>query len=93
VNLGAAPHALTALRQALGVEDPANHLFALAENLGAEMALARLGLPETGVDTVVSLVLAAPYANPAPVTEPALRRLLTAAFTGTPPSAGLNAPT
>lgn len=92
VNLGAAPQALTALREALEVEDPATHLYALAKNLGAEMALSRLGMPETGVDTAVSLTLAAPYANPVPVTETVLRRVLTAAVAGTPPPAGAIAP-
>lgn len=87
VNLPAAPQALAALRQALDTEDPATHLFALSRDLGAEMSLARLGLPATGVDTVVSRVLAAPYANPVPVTETTLRRLLTSATAGTPPLA------
>ncbi|MDQ0381933.1 maleylacetate reductase [Amycolatopsis thermophila] len=92
VNLAAAPQALTALQKALDAEDPAAHLYSLARNLGAEMSLARLGMPQAGVDTVVTRVLAAPYANPAPVTETTLRRLLTSAMAGTPPPAWTRPP-
>jgi maleylacetate reductase len=86
-NLHAAPRALAALQDALGVHDPARHLFALARDLGAEMSLNGLGMPETGIDTVVRLVLAAPYANPTPVTESVLRDLLVDAVAGNPPAA------
>jgi hypothetical protein len=35
--------------------------FVLAPDLGAEALLTGLGMPETGIDTVVQLALAAPY--------------------------------
>jgi maleylacetate reductase len=85
VNLGAAPRALAALRDSLDADDPAVHLFTLARDLGPEMSLARLGLPESAVDSVVSRVLAAPYANPVPVTRQVLHRLLSSAMAGTSP--------
>jgi maleylacetate reductase len=87
VNLLAAPPARSALANALGAEDPAAHLFHLARGLGAEMSLRALGLPEDGLQTVVEQALAAPYANPAPVTDPVLHRLLTNALVGTAPTA------
>lgn len=89
VNLRAAPQALAALQKALEVEDPTTHLYSFVRGLGAEMALSRLGMPEDGVDTVVTRVLAAPYANPVPVTEAVLRQLLTAALRGSQPRAGV----
>ncbi|MCF7550664.1 maleylacetate reductase [Pseudonocardia sp. WMMC193] len=85
-NLPAAAPARTALQEALGVEDPAAHLFDTARRLGADMALERLGMPMDGVDVVVERVLAAPYANPVPVTGVLLRHLLGNALTGAVPS-------
>jgi maleylacetate reductase len=87
VNLPAAPPARTALVDALGAEEPAAHLFHLAKGLGVEMSLRALGLPEDGLQTVIEQALAAPFANPAPVTDPVLRHLLTNALVGTAPTA------
>jgi maleylacetate reductase len=86
VNLPAAPAALVALQAALGTTDPSGYLFHLARDLGAEMSLAALGLPNDRVDAVVAEVLAAPYANPAPVTGPELRHVLGNARAGAPPT-------
>ncbi|GHE77186.1 maleylacetate reductase [Amycolatopsis deserti] len=86
VNLPHVPAALAALRSALGAADPAGHLFHLARDLGAEMSLKILGLPEDGLTAVIDQALASPYANPAPVTEAALRRILDGALTGRPPA-------
>jgi maleylacetate reductase len=86
VNLPAAPQAKTALETALGTADPAGHLFRLAQNLGAEMSLEALGLPEEGLETIVAQALAAPYANPTPVTEADLHHILGNALAGTAPA-------
>ena len=86
VNLPAAPQARTALESALRAADPADHLFHLANNLGAEMSLKALGMPEDGLRTVIDQALAAPYANPAPVREAELDHLLGNAFVGAPPT-------
>jgi maleylacetate reductase len=86
VNLPAAAQAHAALADALGAADPAGHLFHLADDLGAEMSLRALGLPEDGLQTVVDQALAAPYANPTPVTEGNLRHLLGNALAGTAPT-------
>ncbi|GAA5166122.1 maleylacetate reductase [Amycolatopsis dongchuanensis] len=86
LNLPAAPRARAALEHALGTENPAAHLFRLARDLGAEMSLKALGMPEDGVETVVTQAFAAPYANPHPVTGADLRRLLADALAGTAPA-------
>lgn len=82
LNLRAAPRACNALKRALDADDPAAHLFELARDLGAEMALKNLGMPENGLDAVAQQALTAPYHNPVRVTETALRYLLGHAFAG-----------
>ncbi|MBU8814430.1 maleylacetate reductase [Mycolicibacterium goodii] len=82
LNLTAAPHARSALRRALDTADPAARLFELARNLGAEMALKNLGMPEDGLQAVVRQALKAPYHNPVEVTETELCLLLGNAFAG-----------
>ena len=86
INLPAAPAAGFALKSAWDTPDPAGHVFRLARGLGAEMSLKALGLPEQGIDVVVDQTLAAPYANPRPVTETLLRPLLRNAFAGVSPT-------
>ena len=86
-NQGAAPAAAAALCRALGATaDPAGALWDLAGSLGAPRALRDLGMDGGDVDRIVEQVLAAPYANPAPVTRDGLTRLLRAAWAGAPPA-------
>lgn len=83
-----APAAMAALGRALGVgsspgtdpETVTTALAARARDLGAPTSLAALGMPSDGLPRVVEQVLAAPYANPAPVTRESLTALLEAAF-------------
>ena len=84
-NLPAAPQARAALKTAFGAADPAVHLFSLARDIGAEMSLKALGMPEDGVETVVAQALAAPYANPRPVTEAELEHIVGSALAGVAP--------
>ncbi|MGI5347288.1 maleylacetate reductase [Streptomyces sp. CA-250714] len=86
VNLPAAPQARTALETALGTADPANHLFHLAKDLGAEMSLRTLGMPDNGLRTVIDQAVAAPYANPTPIAEGDLRHILSNALIGAAPT-------
>ncbi|GAA0907679.1 maleylacetate reductase [Pseudonocardia zijingensis] len=79
-NAPAAP-ALTAL---LGLE-PGGALWDLAATLDAPRSLAALGMPADGVAEVVRQAAAAPYANPRPVTEADLTRIVEAAHRGTRP--------
>ncbi|GAA2353139.1 maleylacetate reductase [Streptomyces violaceusniger] len=85
-NLPAASQARSALKTALGATDPASHLFHLAQDLGAEMSLKALGMPDDGLETVVEQVLAAPYANPRPFTEADIRHIVGNAFSGAAPA-------
>jgi maleylacetate reductase len=87
VNLPVAAPARRALQDVLGAADPAEHLFHLARDLGAEMSLAALGVPAGGLQTVVDQALANPYANPTSVTEADLRNILDNALAGTAPPA------
>ena len=83
-NGPAAPAAVAALGRALGVaagpDTVAKALATRARDLGAPTSLAALGMPADGLPRVVEQVLAAPYANPAPVTRESLTALLEAAF-------------
>jgi maleylacetate reductase len=67
--------------------DPGGALWDLATKLAAPRSLAELGMPESGIAEVVRQAMAAPYANPRPVTEDDLTRLVEAAHRGTRPTA------
>lgn len=86
-NAAAAPEAMRRLARALGVEDAPRGLYDLAGRIGAPRALRDLGMPREGVARAVDLALANPYWNPRPVERDGLRRLLEAAWEGSPPGA------
>jgi maleylacetate reductase len=86
-NAPSIPHALAALRRALGTADPARELYDLGRRLGAPRSLAELGMPADGIDRAVELATSAPYSNPREVTPEDLRTLLTAAYEGAEPTA------
>ncbi|WP_345380174.1 maleylacetate reductase [Actinomycetospora straminea] len=91
-NGPSAPAAVAALGRALGVaagpnteadkvaDTVATALADRARELGAPTSLAAIGMPCDGLAQVVDAVLAAPYANPAPVTRASLTALLEAAY-------------
>ncbi|TPQ23928.1 maleylacetate reductase [Streptomyces sporangiiformans] len=81
-NLPAAPTAERALRRALATDDVPKHLARASVELGAPRSLAELGLSERHFDDITAQAKAQPYANPRPVTEEALRALLTDALNG-----------
>jgi maleylacetate reductase len=85
-NAPAAPGAVAALCRALGTADPAREVWELAGRLGAPRALRDLGMAEADVERVADLALAAPYANPRPVTREGVVALLERAWAGDPPS-------
>jgi maleylacetate reductase len=64
-----------------------NALYDLAADLGAEMALKNLGMPEGGIDRVVALAMQNSYPNPRPITTRGIRSLLQRAYEGLPPQA------
>ncbi|PVE21586.1 maleylacetate reductase [Microvirga sp. KLBC 81] len=86
-NAPAAPDAMERIARALGVTDAAQGLFGLAGRLGAKQALRDIGMPADGIEQALEATLAAPYWNPRPLEEQALRDLLTRAWNGDPPPA------
>jgi alcohol dehydrogenase class IV len=75
------------IARALRAADAAQGLFELAGRLGAKQALRDIGMSEDGIEQAVKATLAAPYWNPRPLEEAALRSLLTRAWNGDPPQA------
>ncbi|AEG51599.1 Maleylacetate reductase [Sphingobium chlorophenolicum L-1] len=84
-NAPAAPEAMERASRALGGGDPALKLYELASGLGAEMSLAKLGMPADGVAKAAALAVANPYPNPRPITEEGIVQLLSRAVEGLPP--------
>jgi alcohol dehydrogenase class IV len=84
-NAPAAPDAMERIARAMGVANAAHGLCELAKRLGAKQALRDIGMPEEGIEHAVRATLAAPYWNPRPLEEEALRNLLTRAWNGDPP--------
>ncbi|WP_111510119.1 maleylacetate reductase [Mycobacterium kyogaense] len=89
-NLDAAPVARALLAEALGGEDPATELYGLEQQVGVAASLRDLGMPESGIDTVVEMATANPYANPRAVTADGVRALVSAAFFGRHPAETLS---
>jgi maleylacetate reductase len=86
-NLDAAPSARTVMAEALGVEDPAAEIYRLEQQMGVAASLSDLGMPESGINTVVEMATAKPYANPRAVTPEGICTLVTAACFGQHPAA------
>jgi maleylacetate reductase len=86
-NAPAASDAMDRIAGALGMADAVQALFALAGRLGTKQALRDIGMPEEGIEQAVRATLAAPYWNPRPLEEVALRDLLIRAWNGDPPRA------
>lgn len=84
-NASAAGDAMAALSRALGADDPAQALYALAGKLGAPRALREIGMPEEGIDHAADLAIENPYWNPRPIEREAIRRLVSRAWAGERP--------
>jgi maleylacetate reductase len=87
-NSAAAPRAFDRAARALdlgGPERVAPGLFDLADGIGAPTSLAELGLDRAALEDVSHAVLTAGVVNPRAITEPALLRLLEAAYVGSHP--------
>jgi maleylacetate reductase len=85
-NQPAAAEAVAALSRALGgVDDPARELWELAGRPRAPRSLRELGMAEVDIPRIVDLAVAAPYADPRPVTAEGLSALLQAAWAGKAP--------
>ena len=84
-NAPAAPEAMQKIAGALGTDDAAQGLYALARTLNAPLALKDIGMPADGIDLAVALVTKDPYWNPRPVDADAIRALLARAYAGDAP--------
>jgi maleylacetate reductase len=86
-NAPAAPAMSSAMARALAVPAaPAGELWRLGRELGVAPSLAAIGMPHDGLAEARRRVMAAPYANPRPVTAGALEAILSAAYAGAPPT-------
>jgi maleylacetate reductase len=86
-NRAAAPDALRAAASAIGADDAAQGLYALARSLGAPLALKDIGMRETDLDRAAQLATESPYYNPRPLEYGAIRQLLDDAYHGSEPAA------
>jgi maleylacetate reductase len=85
-NRTAAPKAIARVARALGVDDGAAGLYALAASMGAPTSLGQIGMKESDLDRAADLAVENPYYNPRPVTREGVRGLLECAFRGRPPT-------
>ena len=85
-NRAAAPEAMQAAADALGAQDAARGLYALARALGAPVALKDIGMRETDLDRAAEIATKSPYYNPRPVEYGAIRKLLDDAYHGREPA-------
>jgi maleylacetate reductase len=81
-NAPAARDAIARVARALGTEDAATALAALARDAGAPTSLGELELPERELPVIAELVLAQPLTNPRPVDTAAVLQLLEKAWHG-----------
>ncbi|MBB6123088.1 alcohol dehydrogenase class IV [Sphingobium subterraneum] len=84
-NESAVREHLKPVARIFGAADAATGLYRFACELGVEMALGAIGMPESGVATAVEATLENPYWNPRALTAEGLRALLEDAFAGRPP--------
>lgn len=85
-NRAAAPDAMRAAARAIGADDAAQGLYALARSLGAPLALKDIGMREADLDRAAQLATESPYYNPRPVEYGAIRQLLEDAYHGRAPA-------
>jgi len=85
-NASAAPSAMTRIADALGCDDAAAGIYALARELGAPISLAALGMREADLDRAADLACENVYWNPRAIERAPVRALLQRAFDGAPPA-------
>lgn len=84
-NSRAAATAIELLGGALEASDPAKALFALNQELKIQTSLQDLGMPEHGIEVIVSETMNKPYWNPRPMNRIAIEKLLRRAWSGEHP--------
>ena len=85
-NAQAVPQLLAPVAELFGGESPGRAVHGFARSIGAPLALRDLGLAEADLDRAAELAVSKPYWNPEPVTEPGVRKLLQAAWSGDAPA-------
>jgi len=86
-NAAAAPEAMRRIARALGGgEVPWTALHGLLRQLNLPRSLQDIGMPESGIDLALQLVLRDSYSNPRPMEQAALAQLLRMAFSGAAPA-------
>lgn len=84
-NAAHAPDAMQRIARAIGTNDAARGLYALALDNGAPVSLKAIGMQEADLDRAADLAAANPYWNPRPIERDGLRALLQDAFEGNLP--------
>ncbi|WP_334011345.1 maleylacetate reductase [Burkholderia cepacia] len=84
-NSAHAPDAMQRIARAIGTNDAARGLYALALDNGAPVSLKAIGMQEADLDRAADLAAANPYWNPRPIERDGLRALLQDAFDGNLP--------
>lgn len=84
-NAPGAPQVMERIKHALETNDPAGRLFNVAKKGGAPTSLKAIGMPEEGLKPALETALKQTYANPVPLEEKRLMKLLQNAFYGHPP--------
>ncbi|NIE59605.1 MULTISPECIES: maleylacetate reductase [unclassified Burkholderia] len=84
-NAAHAPDAMQRIARAIGTNDAARGLYALALDNGAPVSLKAIGMQEADLDRAADLAAANPYWNPRPIERDGLRVLLQDAFDGNLP--------
>lgn len=84
-NAAYAPDAMQRIARAIGTNDAARGLYALAHDNGAPVSLKAIGMQEADLDRAADLAAANPYWNPRPIERDGLRALLQDAFDGNLP--------
>lgn len=84
-NAAHAPDAMQRIARAIGTNDAARGLYALALDNGAPVSLKAIGMQEADLDRAADLAVANPYRNPRPIERDGLRALLQDAFDGSLP--------
>jgi maleylacetate reductase len=88
-NYAAAPEAMAKIERAMKISketsNAARGIFDLIKQLGPPVSLQEIGMKQEDLDRAASLVMEAPYYNPAPTTRAKIRELLDNAFFGRRP--------
>jgi maleylacetate reductase len=84
-NASADPQAMFQIARAIGADDAAGGLFALAGEIGVRRSLKDIGMREEDIDHAADLAVTNPYWNPRQIERDAVRGLIARAWAGAAP--------